>query len=304
MFGETLGKVASSYYDDPQGKDAFRTQAYGSLFDMGYSYRQSKVDEAAMKEVANMQRQVAEAQLSMAAQSAADEAAYRDRILQRIGTMDTALKSSMAKLGPRATVDGAEITKNYQSFRGQMMDDYYDTVNLVASQTEASAIRRGMDRSTQFTDEQAALINKSADQLGTIDQTAFDAAINRSKGYADAVNSSRQGTFDEITNVFGKAATLESGMMTNNASANMQNASNSMTNFADTTSANFNDSQAVFGDTMANFSEKLAPNMGYGFGNRTDRTDTGQGSDARYLASLEALAGDKVSSLKTAAGIG
>ena len=303
MFGETLGKVRSSYYDDPQGRDAFRTQAYGSMFDVGYSYVQNKKDQAAMEEIAQLERQVAETQLNIAAQSAADEAAYRARILERIGDMDTSLKSSLAKLGPRAQVDGDDIAKNYQTFKSSLMDDYYDTVDLVASGSKASAIRRGMDRSTQFSDEQAALISKSTDQLGTIDQTAFDAAISRSKGYADAVNSSRQGTFDEITNVFGKAATMESGMLTNNASANMQNASNAMTNFADTTATNFNDSQAVFGDTMANFNEKLAPNMGYGFGNRTDRTDTGQGADARYLASLEALAGDKVGGLKTAAGI-
>ena len=274
MFGETLGKVASSYYDDPQGKDAFRTQAYGSLFDMGYSYRQSKVDEAAMQEVANMQRQVAEAQLSMAAQSAADEAAYRDRILERIGMMDTALKSSMAKLGPRASVDGEEIAKNYQTFRGQMMDDYYDTVNLVASQTEASAIRRGMDRSTQFTDEQAALISKSTDQLGTIDQTAFDAAISRSKGYADAVNSSRQGTFDEITNVFGKAATMETAMLTNNASGtNLQQRGDRFAQTLPTSTAAslYDDSPTGMRRHEWRALTKSSPRtLGYGFGNRAN----------------------------------
>ena len=175
-FGETLGKVASSYYDDPQGKDAFRAQAYGSIFDMGYSFRQSRQDQAAMEEIAGLQRSIAEQQLSMAAQSAADEAAYRDRILARISDMDNALKSSMAKLGPRSQVDGADIAANYQTFRGQLMDDYYNTVERVSSQGKASAMRRGMDRSTQFTDEQAQLIAKSTDQLANIDQAAFDAA--------------------------------------------------------------------------------------------------------------------------------
>ena len=184
MFGETLGRVRASYYDDPQGKDAFRAQAYGSMFDMGYSFRQNKKDQQAMEEIQALQRQLTETQMNLAAQSAADEAAYRDRILERISDMDGALKSSMAKLGPRAQVDGDDIAANYKTFKNQMMEDYYSTVDLVASQTAASAMRRGMDRSTLYSDEQAALISKSADQIPGIHQAAFDAAINRSKSFA------------------------------------------------------------------------------------------------------------------------
>ncbi len=288
MFGETLGRVRASYYDDPQSKEAFRSQAYGSMFDMGYSYLQNKRDQAAMDEVAAMQRQIAEAQLNIAAQSAADEAAYRDRILTRISDMDSALKSSMAKLGPRADVDGNDIAANYETFRGQMMEDYYNTVDRVASQTEASAIRRGMDRSTQFTDEQAQLISKSAGEIPRIHQAAFDASINRSKGFADAVNSSRQGTFDEITNVLGKAAELESKFVTNNAPTAMSNASTSMTNYANNAANNYADSQTVMGDTMASFNEKIAPNFGYGFGDQAKYNNADDGAQARFVASLEA----------------
>lgn len=303
-FGETLGRVRASYYEDPQGKDAFRAQAYGSMFDVGYAYRQSKQDQAAMAEVAALQRNIAEQQLSMAAQSAADEAAYRNRILMRIADMDNALKSSMAKLGPRSQVDGADIAANYQTFRSQLMDDYYNTVERVSSQGKASAIRRGMDRSTQFTDEQAQLIAKSTDQLANIDQAAFDAAINRSKSFSDAINSGRQGTFDEITGVLGKAAELEGQFVTNNAPSQMTNASSTFTNFANNAATNYADSQSVFGDTMASFNEKIAPDIGYGFGNRAaGPTDTGSGADARYLASLEKYAGDNVDALREAAGV-
>jgi hypothetical protein len=288
MFGETLGRVRASYYDDPQGKDAFRAQAYGSMFDMGYSFRQNKKDQQAMEEIQALQRQLTETQMNLAAQSAADEAAYRDRILTRISDMDGALKSSMAKLGPRAQVDGDDIAANYKTFKNQMMEDYYSTVDLVASQTAASSIRRGMDRSTQYSDEQAALISKSADQIPGIHQAAFDAAINRSKGFADAVNSSRQGTFDEITNVLGKAAELESKFVTNNAPTAMSNASTSMTNYANNAANNYADSQTVMGDTMASFNEKIAPNFGYGFGNQAKYNNAEDGAQARFVASLEA----------------
>ena len=288
MFGETLGRVRASYYDDPQSKEAFRSQAYGSMFDMGYSFLQNKRDQAAMDEVAAMQRQIAEAQLNIAAQSAADEAAYRDRILTRIADMDSALKSSMAKLGPRADVDGNDIAANYETFRGQMMEDYYSTVDLVASQTAASSMRRGMDKSTQYSDEQAALISKSADQIPGIHQAAFDAAINRSKSFATAVNSSRKGTFDEITNVLGKAAELESKFVTNNAPTAMSNASTSMTNYANNAANNYADSQTVMGDTMASFNEKIAPNFGYGFGDQAKYNNAEDGAQARFVASLEA----------------
>jgi hypothetical protein len=288
MFGETLGRVRASYYDDPQGKDAFRAQAYGSMFDMGYSFRQNKKDQQAMEEIQALQRQLTETQMNLAAQSAADEAAYRDRILTRISDMDGALKSSMAKLGPRAQVDGDDIAANYKTFKNQMMEDYYSTVDLVASQTAASSIRRGMDRSTQYSDEQAALISKSADQIPGIHQAAFDAAINRSKGFADAVNSSRQGTFDEITNVLGKAATMEGQFVTNNAPTALSNASSSMTNYANNAANNYADSQTVMGDTMASFNEKIAPNFGYGFGNQAKYNNAEDGAQARFVASLEA----------------
>lgn len=288
MFGETLGRVRASYYDDPQGKDAFRAQAYGSMFDMGYSFRQNKKDQQAMEEIQALQRQLTETQMNLAAQSAADEAAYRDRILTRISDMDGALKSSMAKLGPRAQVDGDDIAANYKTFKNQMMEDYYSTVDLVASQTAASSIRRGMDRSTQYSDEQAALISKSADQIPGIHQAAFDAAINRSKGFADAVNSSRQGTFDEITNVLGKAATMEGQFVTNNAPTALSNASSSMTNYANNAANNYADSQTVMGDTMASFNEKIAPNFGYGFGDQAKYNNADDGAQARFVASLEA----------------
>jgi len=293
-FGETLGRVASSYYEDPQGRDAFRAQAYGSMFDMGYAFRQNRQDQAAMEEIAALQRSIAEQQLSMAAQTAADEAAYRNRILERIASMDSALKSSMAKLGPRSQVDGADIAANYQTFRGQLMDDYYNTVERVSSQGKASAIRRGMDRSTQFTDEQAQLIAKSTDQLANIDQAAFDAAINRSKSFSDAINSGRQGTFDEITGVFGKAAELESQFVTNNAPTQMSNASSTFTNFADNAAKNYADSQSVFGDTMASFNEKIAPDFGYGFGNRAaGPTDVQDADRQREVTALRGALGSE-----------
>ena len=298
MFGETLGKVRSSYYDDPQGRDAFRTQAYGSMFDVGYSYVQNKKDQAAMEEIAQLERQVAETQLNIAAQSAADEAAYRARILERIGDMDTSLKSSLAKLGPRAQVDGDDIAKNYQTFKSSLMDDYYDTVDLVASGSKASAIRRGMDRSTQFSDEQAALISKSADQIPGIHQAAFDAAINRSKQFADSVNSGRQGTFDELTNVLGKAATMETSMITNNAGTNLNNAATTLQNFGNRAGSQYDDSQTVMGDTVASFNEKIAPNFGYGFGNRANYSDPAASMEQRQLAAYRnALGGDKADAI-------
>ena len=293
MFGETIGNVVGSNYD-AGSKGRYKAQAYGSLFDMGYSYQQSRKDEAALDEITALQRQIAEAQMSAAAQSSADEAAYRARIIERINAMDTSLKSSMAKLGARTQVDGDDIAANYKTFRGQMMDDYYETVEMVGSQNKASAIRRGMDRSTQFTDTQAELIKKSTSQLGAIDQSAFDAAISRSKGFADAMNSGRSETFSELTSVLGKAAEMEGQFVTNNAPNQMKNASSALDGFGTNAYNNFQDSQSVMGDTMASFNEKLAPNFSYGFGDKGVYTDLAGGKDARRDAALRAaIGGDK-----------
>ena len=68
--------------------------------------------------------------------------------------------SARAKLGDRAGVNAGDIYNNYQSFRTQIMDDYNQTVDRISSQGYADAIRRGMDRSTQYTDSQADLVER------------------------------------------------------------------------------------------------------------------------------------------------
>ena len=235
-----------------------------------------------------MERQIASRQLQMAQQTAADEAAIRERVLGRVSDLDETLKDNLASMGGFAMTDGQDILRNYDTFRQTAMDDLDRTVINSSSTGQANAIRRGMDRSTQRSDEQADLIRRTQDVVPKINQAAFDAAINRSKQFADAQNYGRVQSQQELSDTLSNAINFETPFATNNAVAQMGNVGTNFNKFSTQAGDRSAESQGELGRTLANFREQVAPNMGYAYGNQPNPVDAGAGSDARYKNFLEA----------------
>ena len=220
-YGSAFAKSVGSFYpsdpnDASSGKFAAQLEGAGSLFDVGYAYRNNRQAQQLQRETNNLRRNIAERELTMAAQTAADEQAMRERILGRVSSFDDELKTTLASLGTMPQINGQEIANTYRSINADAMDKYYKTVELASSKGKANAMRRGMDRSTQYDDATAALIEKSAGVIPAIDQASFDAAIARSKDYQSAIYNSRKNSLDEITGVMTGAIDYENKFVTNN----------------------------------------------------------------------------------------
>jgi len=291
-YGSAIAKSVGSFYpadaEDPNsGKFAAQLEGIGSLFDVGYAYRNNRQAQQLQRETNALRRNIAERELTMAAQTAADEQAMRERVLGRVSAFDDELKSTLASLGTMPQVNGQEIANTYRSINSDAMDKYYKTVELASSKGKADAIRRGMDRSTQYDDKTAALIEKSAGVIPAIDQASFDAALQRSQDYQNAIYNSRKKTLDEITGVMTGAIDYENNFATNNAVNQYGNAGQNFNQFATEAGSNVNDAQKELGRVLGKFQEEVAPNMGYAF-NKDIRNpvDVRGSNDAAELAFL------------------
>ena len=289
-YGSAIAKSVGSFYpadpEDPNsGKFAAQLEGAGSLFDVGYAIKNNRRAQQLQGETNTLQRRIAERELTMASQTAADEQAMRDRILGRVSEFDDELKYKMASLGDMPQINGQEIANTYRSINSDAMDKYYKTVELASSTGKADAIRRGMDRSTQYSDKTAALIEKSAGVIPAIDQASFDAAIARSKDYQSAIYNSRKNSLDELTGVMTGAINYETPFATNNAAAQFGNAGQTFNKFATSTSAGAQDAQKELGRVLGKFQEEVAPNMGYAFDKDIENpVDVRGRSDAAELA--------------------
>lgn len=288
-YGDALGKAYGSFFD-AGSKEAVRASVYGNLFDMGMSYLQNQREQQAAANARYMQEQLVQQQAQLASQRAAEETQLRQRTLDRAAQLDLALKGAMAKLGPRVGVNPGDIYNNYTTFRTQIMDDYNDTVDRISSQGFANAIRRGMDSSTQFDEEKATLARKAASELPKLDQAAFDAAIARSKSYADSLNYGREATMKEFSDMTNSVANIEKNLLTNNAGNLMSGASSSYSTVANAYGNQADDSQEFLGNAVGRFTEKIAPNIGYAFGEGGTFTDTSDA--ATELAKYKSIYGD------------
>ena len=273
-YGSAAATAAGSFFDDKKTKASL--DFMGSLWDIGDSYFTNKKDQELADSQLALERQMGAAQMKLAADNAADQAALRQRILDRAAQLDYQLKAAESKLGARANVNAGDIFNNYQTFRTQIMDDYNNTVNNIASKGFAEQIRRGMDRSTQMTDRQAELARKAAAELPKLDQSAFDAAIARSQNYATALNSQRAGIFDELATVYGGASDMEKGLVTGSEMSMLNTAYNNQSNRAANAANLADSSQEYMGNALATFKEKVAPNLGYSLGFTDRYVDTSE----------------------------
>lgn len=271
-YGDTLAKIGGSFFEQGSRGQAL-SSFLGNVYDIGDSYFRNRRDQEMADAALRMQAQVANQQMQDAAQRASDERQVRQRILDRAAQLDRELVEMRNRLGDRANVSSGDIYNNYQTFRTQIMDDYNQTVDRISSQGYADAIRRGMDRSTQYTDDQAELARKAASELPKLDQAAFDAAIARSKSYADTLNYGREAGLKEATDMYNAVSNLEAKAMPNAANA-MSNAFSTSNTFSNMLANRASDSQDYMGNALANFNEKIAPNARYAL--------TGEGNFFEY----------------------
>jgi hypothetical protein len=268
-FGDAIATIAGSIFG-PESRGAAVGGLAGGIFDLGFGFMQNRNAQRRADAEAARAQGLQDSLLQMSQQQYADERAIRDRVLTRVSQLDEALRSTLSSLGPRAGVNAGDIFSNYQTFRTQIMDDYNRSLDRISSTGFADAISRGMDRSTQMTDERRQLADAAAQNLPRLDQAAFDAAINRSTSYADSLNYGRDSTMNELRGVYGAAIDAERGLISNNAPNMLQGAFNNQTGFMNRADAAAADSQTFLGDALGRFNETVAPNANFAL--------TGQGS--------------------------
>ena len=282
-YGDTAGKIGASFFEPGSQAGAF-SNFMGNLYDLGDSYLQNKKDQEAADAASRLNAQVAQQQMQMAAQSAADERQLQQRILDRSAQLDKELMAQRAKLGDRVGVNAGDIYNNYQTFRSQIMDDYNDTVDRISSQGFADAISRGMDRSTQYDDRQAKLARTAAAELPKLDQSAFDQAIQRSTAYADSLNYGREASLKEVSDMYNTVINAEAKAMPTNAQGALANAASTSQAFANSAANRATDSQDYMGTALGNFNEKMAGNAGFALTGKGSFVDPTKSAQAKELA--------------------
>jgi hypothetical protein len=273
-FARTVGGITGA-----TSRAASIAGTVGGIYDIYSGYTQAQRDADMAEAALTLQTQVAQEQLNMARQQAANDELLRQDILNKSAQLDADLKAMYAKLGPGVGYD--QLMQDYQINRDRLYQQANEVVDRVSSQGYASAITRGMDRSTQFTDQQAELIKKTQSQLPSLDQAAFDAALGR----ANSQMALRKSNFDEISGVYNPAMNAQKGLITGQGMAGMNNAVSNYGAAADDYAKISADSTSGFAKALGNFSETIAPNIGYGFGTNSTYTDT-----SRDLKKDQALA--------------
>lgn len=292
-FGDVIAAIGGSFFE-PDSQAASMFSLAGGAIDLMRGINQNSRAQGNANAQSAQQQQIQSALLQMSQQQYADDRAMRDRVLTRVSQLDEALKGTLERLGPRVGVKRGDIFNNYTTFRSQILDDYNRSLDRISSQGFADSIRRGMDRSTQMTDERRQLADAAAANLPRLDQAAFDAAIARSRGFADSLNYGRGESLDEMKAVYAPAITAETGLISGNGPGIMQNAANNqvgLTNRADAIAA---DSQTFLGDAVGRFNETIAPNAGFaltGRGTFTTPRDREMEELQAELASLRARVG-------------
>ena len=257
----------------------------GTLLDIYQGWNQADdASEARANELA-LQSYLIQQEQGRIAQREADMRALRDRALQRGAELDGALKEAYAKLGARVGVNPADVNQNYVSNMNRFMGEYNKTVGTVASQGFSDAISRGMDNSTQFTDQQAEIARKAATEIPALQQAAFDAAINQSRNYADTLNYGRDQTLNEVGTVYGTAADFDRDIYNQNSTGGSYNnlitdqraIANQATDYA-------GGAQDFLGDAVGRFKENFSFSNS-GSGNTRSRV-TGSSYDPELEARL------------------
>ena len=158
-YGDTFSKMVGGYYK-PDSKEAASASLFGNAYDFYDAYTSKQDAEAQNKMDAQMRAQAQANQAAIAQAQAENEALIKKRVMNRIAEFDGALKETYSRMGARMNVDPEDIQANYDLLRKQGYDDLNAITDRVSSTGFSNAIRRGMDGSGLYKDEQAALATK------------------------------------------------------------------------------------------------------------------------------------------------
>ena len=281
-YGDTFSKMVGGYYK-PDSKQAATAALFGGAYDFYDAYTSNKDAEEQAKAAQQLQAESAANQAAIAQAQAENEALIRKRVMTRIAEFDGALKDTYSKMGARMNVDPEDIQANYDLLRKQGYDDLNAITDRVSSTGFADAIRRGMDKSGLYQDEQAALVNKLQRNYQKVDQAAFDAAIARTKNFTDAVNTGRADTLNEVTSVFGKPIDAEKSLLTNNAASYAQTGFNNATKMAQRADKNIENAETYLANVVGQIDEKIPGAVSYLAGNQS----TIESADQKKIKELQ-----------------
>lgn len=271
-YGDTFSKMVGGYYK-PDSKEAAAASLFGNAYDFYDAYT-GKEDAKAKNDMATQMAAQAQAnQQAIAVQQANNEALLKQRVMKRIADFDGALKETYSRMGARMNVNPEDIQANYDLLRKQGYDDLNAITDRVSSTGFADAIKRGMDGSGLYVDEQAALAKKLQGNYKKVDQAAFDAAIMRTNSFANAVNTGRDKTLDEVSTVYGKAADAEKGLITNQANSYMNTAFNNANKGVASSNTAVDNADTYLGNVVGTIDEKLPGAVSYLRGNTTTMAD-------------------------------
>jgi len=271
-YGDTFSKMVGGYYK-PDSKEAAAASLFGQGYDFYDAYTSKKDSEVENKMATQMAAQAQANQQAIAVQQANNEALLKQRVMKRIADFDGALKETYSRMGARMNVNPEDIQANYDLLRKQGYDDLNAITDRVSSTGFADAIKRGMDGSGLYVDEQAALAKKLQGNYKKVDQAAFDAAIMRTNSFANAVNTGRDKTLDEVSTVYGKAADAEKGLITNQANSYMNTAFNNANKGVASSNTAVNNADTYLGNVLGTIDEKAPGAVSYLAGNSTTVAD-------------------------------
>ena len=271
-YGDTFSKMVGGYYK-PDSKEAASASLFGNAYDFYDAYTSKQDAEAQNKMDAQMRAQAQANQAAIAQAQAENEALIKKRVMNRIAEFDGALKETYSRMGARMNVDPEDIQANYDLLRKQGYDDLNAITDRVSSTGFSNAIRRGMDGSGLYKDEQAALATKLQKNYQKVDQAAFDAAIMRTNSFANAVNSGRDKALSEVSTVYGKPIDAEKGLITNNANSYMNTAFNNANKASTASATAMNNADTYLGNVVGTIDEKAPGAVSYLRGNSTTVAD-------------------------------
>jgi len=271
-YGDTFSKMVGGYYK-PDSKEAASASLFGNAYDFYDAYTSKQDAEAQSKMDAQMRAQAQANQAAIAQAQAENEALIKKRVMNRIAEFDGALKETYSRMGARMNVDPEDIQANYDLLRKQGYDDLNAITDRVSSTGFSNAIRRGMDGSGLYKDEQAALATKLQKNYQKVDQAAFDAAIMRTNSFANAVNSGRDKALNEVSTVYGKPIDAEKGLITNNANSYMNTAFNNANKASTASATAMNNADTYLGNVVGTIDEKAPGAVSYLRGNSTTVAD-------------------------------
>jgi hypothetical protein len=271
-FGEWLGKGLNSLYGTNANGDPTRAgmwaQTIGAGYDVYEAQKQADRDREAYENALAQQQMIANQQLQVAAQRAAEESALRGGIVSRSQQLEAAINQARAAMGPMPTATQGDINTNYQQIRQMYMDDLNNTIDRVSSQGYADAISKGMDRSDRFRDTQRDLSQEYASQLRKIDQEAYNAAINRVGTNQKTLMEGRENVYSDLGAGYQSGIDNLKSVLPTNAGSVYNNAQTAAQNLRSEMGDTAVDSAGNVGTTQANL-DKYMGNMDYMLGKST-----------------------------------